>query len=93
MDENRGEIIRCGEYVLSIPSLATKEFKTSQFVKTEFKKLSIPYTDGLAVTGVKGCISSGAPVPTMCIIGEMDAIRCYGHKCRPRHRRGSCLRT
>ena len=80
IDENRGEIIRCGEYVLSNPELGYKEFKTSQFVKTEFEKLNIPYTDGLAVTGVKGCISSGRPGPNVCIIGEMDAIRCYGHK-------------
>lgn len=79
IDAFRDDIIRCGEYVLAHPELGYKEFQTAAFVRSEFDKLGIPYESGLAVTGVKGCVGAKNTGLNICIIGEMDAIRCYGH--------------
>lgn len=79
IDQNRDAIIACGEYILRHPELGFREEQTSQYVKEEFRKLGIPYRDGLAVTGVMGTVGRiDAPVH-ICIIGEMDAIVCHGH--------------
>ncbi len=79
IDQHKGEIIACGEYILRHPELGFREVQTSQYVKDEFRKLGIPYRDGLAVTGVMGTVGRiDAPVH-ICIIGEMDAIVCHGH--------------
>lgn len=79
IDAYANDIVRCGEYVLAHPELGYKEFKTSAFVCAEFDKLEIPYETGLAITGVKGSIGAKSASPHVCIIGEMDAVRCYGH--------------
>ena len=79
IDSFRDDIIRCGEYVLVHPELGYKEFQTAAFVRSEFDKLGIPYESGLAVTGVKGSVGAKNTGLNICIIGEMDAIRCYGH--------------
>lgn len=79
IDANRSAIFVCGEYILQHPELGFREEKTSQYVKSQFQKLGIPYRDNLAITGVMGTLGkSDAPVH-ICIIGEMDAIVCHGH--------------
>lgn len=78
IDAHGTEIIEFGEYVLRHPELGYKEFKTAERVKEEFRKLGIPYEDGLAITGVKG--TCGRPDGIhVCVIGELDAIKCYDH--------------
>ncbi len=79
IDKNRDSIIECGEYILNNPELGYKEFKTSKRVKDEFEKLCIPYEDSLAITGVKGTIGKKDAKINVCIIGELDAIKCFEH--------------
>jgi len=79
IDINKDAIIECGEYILNNPELGYKEFKTSQRVKEEFQKLGIPYEDNLAITGVKGTVGKKDAKINICIIGELDAIRCFEH--------------
>lgn len=79
IDESREEIIACGEYILANPELGYKEFKTSARVKEEFEKLGIPYEAELAITGVKGVIGNKDAKVNICIIGELDAVKCYDH--------------
>jgi amidohydrolase len=79
IDKNRDSIIECGEYILNNPELGYKEFKTSKRVKDEFEKLCIPYEDNLAITGVKGTIGKKDAKINVCIIGELDAIKCFEH--------------
>ncbi len=79
IDEHKEEIIACGEYILCHPELGFREENTAQYIKEAFRKLGIPYREGLAVTGVMGTVGNpNAPVH-ICIIGEMDAIICHGH--------------
>ena len=79
IDENRDAIISCGEYILNNPEFGYKEFKTSQRVKEEFDKLGIPYESELAITGVKGTVGKKDASINVCIIGELDAIKCFEH--------------
>lgn len=79
IDANREAIIACGEYVLNNPELGFKEFKTSEYVKNEFKKLGIPFRDNAAITGVIGVVGDPDAEINVCIIGEMDAVICYDH--------------
>ncbi len=79
IDEHRDAVIACGEYILNNPELGFKEFKTSAYVKEEFSKLGIPFKDNLAVTGVMGVVGNPKAKINICIIGEMDAIKCYEH--------------
>jgi len=79
IDDNRDSIIACGEYILQNPEFGYKEFKTAQLVKNEFDKLGIPYESELAVTGVKGTIGKKDAKINVCIIGELDAVKCFEH--------------
>jgi len=79
IDEYREEIKACGRYILKNPELGYKEFKTAEIVKEEFKKLGIPFEDELAITGVKGTIGKNDAKINICIIGELDAVKCYEH--------------
>lgn len=79
IEENREAIFAVGEYVLNNPELGFKEFKTSEFIKAQFEKLGIPFEAELAVTGVKGVLGNPDADVTICIIGEMDAVKCYDY--------------
>lgn len=79
IDAHREDIINCGEYILRNPELGYKEFKTADYVKNEFEKLGIPYRSELAITGVKGTVGKSDAEFNICIIGELDAIKCYDH--------------
>ena len=79
IDRAREQILACGEYVLNNPELGFKEEKTAQYVKTEFAKLGIPYREGLAITGVLGTVGDPEAPIHICVIGEMDAVKCFGH--------------
>ena len=79
IDDNRDAIISCGEYILHNPEMGYKEFKTSEYIKNEFNKLGISFKENLAITGVLGTIGNPNADINICVIGEMDAIKCYEH--------------
>ncbi len=79
IDAAREDIIACGEYILRNPELGYKEYKTSQLVKDKFKELGIQYESELALTGVKGVIGKKDAKLNICVIGELDAVKCYEH--------------
>lgn len=60
------------------PELGFKEVKTSQKVQNAFSRLGISFTSGHAITGVKGQLHGGmkseSKVPTVALLGELDAI-------------------
>lgn len=79
IDDNRDAIIECGEEILKNPEFGYKEFKTAEKVIKEFEKLGISFESGLAITGVKGTVGNKAAKINVCIIGELDAIKCFEH--------------
>lgn len=79
IEDNREAIIACGEYILNNPELGFKEYKTSDYIKNQFKKLGIPFKEKLAITGVMGVVGNPDADMNICVIGEMDAVKCYEH--------------
>ncbi len=79
IDQYRQHIIDIGETILKNPELGYKEFKTAALVEKEFESLGLEYISELAVTGVKATYKIDDTPVNICIIGEMDAVKCYGH--------------
>lgn len=73
------EIVQIGETVLGCPELGYREEKTSAYVRQMLDKWNIPYTYPHALTGVKAKLCGKEHLFNVCIIGEMDAIKCAGH--------------
>ena len=72
------EIFRIGDTVQQHPERGYTEEKTSALVRGVFETLSIPYDYPCAYTGVKGRIKGRKSLANVCIIGEMDALKCVG---------------
>lgn len=74
------EIIRIGRKILADPEMGFFEKKTSALVRSEFDKLGVEYSYPHALTGVKGVLHGKDAKYNVCIIGEMDCLKCAGHK-------------
>jgi amidohydrolase len=79
IDARRDDIIRIAETVMANPELGYKEYKTAALVKEKLTELGVGYRDGLALTGVKATVKGRCAGPNVAVIGELDAIRCFGH--------------
>ena len=77
IDVCREDIIAIGEDILRHPELGYKEFYTADVVKREFEKLGLDFRCELAVTGVKATVKIDDTPINVCVIGEMDAVKCY----------------
>lgn len=77
--ENSEEIIKIGETVLKTPELGYREEKTSEYIRKVFEELDISYSYPYALTGIKAKIKGKKEGYNVCIIGEMDAVKCAGH--------------
>lgn len=94
IDANAEQIIAIGEQIEKNPEMGYKEAQTSTLVRREFEKLGLTYQYPLAVTGVKARLAgqnerdnstdgiSGGKSKSkgynICIIGELDALKCAG---------------
>lgn len=79
IDEKSDEIISIGEEIFENPELGFKEERTSSLVKSVFEKLSIPYEENLAMTGVKAEGEGRTHDVKVAIMGELDAVVCPLH--------------
>ena len=73
------KIIGVYDTLLKNPELGYCEEKTSSLVRKYFDELGIAYEYPLAVTGVKGRLGGRQNKFNVCIIGEMDALKCAGN--------------
>ena len=78
-DKNREKIIDIGRYIYKNPEMGFCEEKASEAVRKVFDELGIKYTYPCALTGVKGRIGEKKHGINVCIIGEMDALKCSEH--------------
>ncbi|MBO56028.1 MAG: amidohydrolase [Dehalococcoidia bacterium] len=74
IDSRVEEIINISKEILVNPEPGFREVKTSTLVSKKFAELGIPFRSGLALTGVKGEISTDNPGPTLALIGELDSL-------------------
>ncbi len=79
IDSHRDEILKAGQNILEHPELGFKEIHTKEMTESWFDRYGIPYTAGHGVTGVKGCIKGGESRINICLMGEMDAVKCISH--------------
>ena len=59
--------------VLASPEPGYREHKTAGLTASEFRRLGVPFEDGIAITGIKGILDTGRPGPTVAVIGELDS--------------------
>ena len=65
--------VRISKEVLTNPEPGYREHNTANLTASEFRRLGIPFQDGLAITGIKGVLDTGRPGPTIAVIGELDS--------------------
>jgi len=80
ISENVEEIINIGDTILNTPELGYREEKTSKYVRNVLEGLGIEYSYPHAMTGIKATLKGKESKYNVCIIGEMDAVKCAGHK-------------
>ncbi len=79
IDRRKADIFGVGEAIWRTPELGFKEFRTAARVAEEFRKLDIPFREGLAITGVKGILQGGQEGPCVAVLGELDALGVADH--------------
>ena len=79
IDARRDEIVELGEAIMDAPELGFKEHQTSRRVSETFLACSLPFDDGLALTGIKAVLRGGKPGPTIALMGELDALLVPDH--------------
>ncbi len=80
ISESRDEIIKIGRDILATPELGYREEKTSAYIRRVFEALGIDFSYPHALTGIKATLKGRESRYNICIIGEMDAVKCAGHK-------------
>ena len=79
IDRQGDEAVRISKKVLAEPEPGYREHKTSGIVASEFRRMVIPFQEGIAITGIKGILDSGRPGPTIAVMGELDSHIVNGH--------------
>jgi len=79
IEEHKAELISVSQDILHRPETGFNEQSTAGVVKGFFRRLGIPFTEGMAITGVKGVLPGNGPGPTVAVLGEMDALIVPGH--------------
>ena len=80
IEDNRQTIISVAEEILKNPETGFCEEKTSALVRKVFDEFEIAYEYPYAVTAVKAKLKGRKSNYNICIIGELDAVKCNGHK-------------
>ena len=79
IDDKGEKIINIGETIMDSAELGYKETETADRVKEIFQEASLPFQDGLAITGIKAILKGAKPGPTIALMGELDALFLPGH--------------
>ena len=74
VDAYRDTIIRIRRDLHAIPEVAYHEIKTSTYIQNYLEQEEIPFTSGIAKTGILAVIETGRPGKTLMIRTDMDAL-------------------
>ena len=75
IDNQSSKAINIAKKILKNPEPGFREYKTSQIVKNEFKKIGLRYEADIALTGVKAKLTTNKPGPSIAVIGEFILIQ------------------
>ena len=74
IDENANQIIKIGDDLWKLPEVGYREYKTAEYVESQYDKMGWEYQNKLALTGSKAYLKHGKPTPTVAIVGELDSL-------------------
>ncbi len=74
IDAQRDTIVGIAKEIAGHPETGYREVKTAQRVARAFRDLGLSPREGLALTGVRADLSAGSDGPTICVMGELDAL-------------------
>lgn len=74
IDGRRDELIAFGDDIWRHAELGFEEHRTAGKFAEGLRALGIPVREHIAVTGVRGEIGSADRGPTVCLMGELDAL-------------------
>lgn len=79
VEKYRDLIIDAQNFIWANPETGYKEYKTSQYMEAEFKKLGYDVVCPENITGFYTVIDTGRPGPKVLILGELDSLICFDH--------------
>ncbi|HCS72359.1 MAG TPA: amidohydrolase [Clostridiales bacterium] len=79
VDKHRENILAAERYIWKHPETGYREWKTSAYLETEFKKLGYVLTKARNIPGFYTTIDTGRPGPCVLIMGELDSLICADH--------------
>lgn len=79
IESRHEEIVAIGERIWQNPETGFREVKTARLTAEVLASLELPFTEGLALTGVRADLRSGRPGPTLALLGELDALLVPAH--------------
>ena len=68
------EIIQIGDDLWKIPEVGYREYKSSEYVEKQYKKMGWYYENKLAMTGSKAYLKEKGAHPTVAVVGELDSL-------------------
>ena len=75
IEGHKADLISVARAILENPETGFNEHNTARLVTQKFGEMGVPYTNGLALTGVKGSVAFGNGTgPRVAIIGELDSL-------------------
>lgn len=80
IDRHQQEIIDFATDIWHNAELGFKETRTAMKFSEFLKKMGLETQENLALTGVKGVLHTGKKGPSICLMGELDALPMPSHK-------------
>ena len=77
--QEKERIVALGEEIFAHPEVGYCEEYTSGLVRRVLDELEISYAYPLALTGVRATLKGRRSLYNICILGELDAVRCREH--------------
>ena len=73
-NEIEEEVINLRQHFHQFPELSNREFKTSERIAEELRKLGLKVDTGIAITGVVAVLEGGKPGPTIGLRADIDGL-------------------
>ena len=79
VEKHRQLILDALDYIWANPEIGYKEWKTHEYLETEFAKLGYELTLAGDIPGFTTLIDTGREGPTIAVFGELDSVICASH--------------